>query len=187
MTRYRRYCLLRVFIFALFAAMAPNATAAQVMRFVTVGGGSTFPVGMAGQGINTGWLAEIMGGVTLPGNTVSLRLGGSYGQNRIDALSGGNMMGTVEGGIDRTLGAMAGIMVMPDLDRDLTPYVLASAGVMNSTFRGSTTSFGWATGVGATLQTGLAAFYVECRFVRARKDGRNADMIPLTAGIRLGN
>jgi len=185
--RFRGYCLVRAFILAPFAVMAPNAAAAQVMRFVTVGGGPSFPVGKAGQGMNTGWLAEIMGGISLPGNTVSLRLGGSYGQNRIDALAGGNMMGTLEGGIDRTLGAMAGIMVMPDLDRDLTPYVLAGAGVMNSRFRGSTTSFAWATGVGATLQTGIAAFYVECRFLRARRDGRNADMIPLTAGIRLGN
>jgi hypothetical protein len=188
---HRRSRFLRICGLAFLAGTLPAAVRAQATRFLTVGAGTSFPVGGASQGMNAGWLAEAMGGITLSGNVVTLRLGGSYGQNSMDASSGGGggggMMGAGGGGIERTVGAMAGVMVMPDLDRDLIPYVLASTGLMNSSFGGGATSFAWAAGVGATLQTGVAAFYVECRFVRARSGGGPGDMIPLTAGIRIGS
>lgn len=186
--RRRKRCVLGTLIFGSLAGVFPRSAAAQVTRFLAAGAGASLPTGSASRGMNTGWLAEVMGGVTLPGNVVSLRLGGSYGQNGVDTLAGGNTMsGAVEGGTVKTLGAMAGVMAMPDVDRDLIPYVLAGAGFMNSRFRGSTTSFTWATGVGATLQTDFAELYGEIRFVRARKEGRNEDMVPLTAGVRIVN
>lgn len=180
--------ILRTLALASVGAMWPGTAAAQLTRVFTAGGGASFPAGGTGQGMNTGWLAEVMGGVTLPGNTVTLRLGGSYGRYRIDPVVGGGMMGggTGAGGVDRTLGVMAAVMVMPDIDRDLIPYALLGAGAMNSSFRGST-KFAWTSGLGATVQTAIAAFYVEGRFVRARNSGRSSDMISLTAGIRIGD
>lgn len=181
--------ILTTLALASVAGMWTGTAAAQLPRFLTAGGGASFPAGGTRQGMNTGWLGEVMGGITLRGNNVSLRLGGSYGENRMDPVVGGGMMGggTVAGGIDRTLGLMTGVMVMPDIDRDLIPYALLSAGVMHSSFRGRSTAFAWSTGIGATIQTGIAAFYVEARFVGAGNSGRSGDMIPLTAGIRIDN
>lgn len=136
--------------------------------------------------MRTGWLGEVMGGVTLPGNTVTLRLGASYGENRMDGTPGGMMTGAVPGSTSRTIGVMTGVMVMPDIDRDFVPYLLATAGMMRSASGSGTNAFAWAGGAGAKVETALAAFYVESRFVRARRSGRNEDMIPITAGIRLG-
>src|SRR5688572_14534614 len=99
----RLHCLLSTLVMASLAGVLPGAGAAQVTRFITAGGGVSFPTGSASRGMNTGWLAEFMGGVTLPGNVVSLRLGASYGQNTMDAAPAGSMMAGIEGGIDRSI------------------------------------------------------------------------------------
>lgn len=183
----RRSCLTRTVILSSLLGLLPVAGTAQSTRFFALGGGASIPTGSASSAMNPGWLIEMMGGVSLPGNTVSLRLGASYGQNGMDATAGGSaMMGRTERGIDRTLGAMAAVMLMPDSDRDLIPYMVAGGGIMHVNFRGSTTSFAWTTGIGARLQTDVAEFYAECRFLSSNNGRGHGDMVPLTAGVRLG-
>lgn len=160
----------------------PNVAAAQGRWFVGLGGGVSVP--SASAGMNTGWLAEAVAGVTLPGNIVSLRLGGTYGRNVMKVVPGNGMAVSTTAETDRSLGVMSGIMLMPDLDRDLIPYVMASAGIMNGRFRGSDPSFAWATGAGLRILTDLAEFYVESRFVSSTGASGHGRMIPITVGLR---
>lgn len=176
---------------ALTIASFTSASAAQGTWFASVGGGANLP--RASSMMNTGWLAEGMAGVALPGNVVSLRVGGTYARNRMKSSPAsvlGMGMGSAQSSpsgepeTDRSLSAMAGVMVMPDWERDLIPYVLGSAGVMNGMYRGSHPGFAWASGGGVRLLTDLAEFYVEGRFVRSTGATGHGDMVPITAGVR---
>jgi len=181
-------CLLRIVACVPLLALRPDGATAQWTRFLAAGAGASFPTGDASRDMQAGWLAEIMGGVGLPGNVMSLRLAGSYGQNTTAPVpGGGTMMGGADGGTDRTIGGMVGVMVMPDIDRDVIPYALASAGIMNSRLGGSTTSFAWTAGLGTRLQTDIAEFYLEWRLTQATRGGEPRTMIPITVGIRIAN
>lgn len=166
----------------LLCAICADPALAQSGRFLTVGGGASFPTGDASAAMDPGWMTEVMGGVVLPGNFASLRVGGMYGQSRV---TGGTGMQAMEGGTQRIVGAMGGLMVMPDWNRDWVPYALATAGAINARFQGNATSFAWSTGAGATLQWEAVDFYVEGRFLQARKSAARGEMVSVTTGIRL--
>ena len=89
-----------------------------------------------------------------------------------------------ESGTQRILGAMGGFMLMPDWNRDWVPYLLATAGAVNTEFAGRMTSFAWATGAGATLRWEALDFYVEGRFLQATRDGARGEMVSISTGIR---
>ena len=161
-----------------------STAAAQRTWFAAIGGGATVPRSAAA--MDNGWVTELMGGVILPGNIVSLRAGGTYGQNRMSmSVAGVGMTAGTPAETDHSIGAMAGIMVMPDLETDFIPYVMASAGVMNGKYKGTDPSFAWASGAGLRVLTDLAEFYGEARFVRSTGRAGHGDMIPITAGVRL--
>lgn len=168
-----------------FIATLPLAARAQYTWFAGAGGGATFP--SASAAMSTGWLAEASAGVTLPGNIIALRLTGTYGRNKMKPEAAGMPAGMPAGfpaETDGSLGLMGGVMLMPDIDRDLIPYLMLSGGAMNGRYRGSDPSFAWAAGAGARYLTDLAEFYVEARFVRSTGASGHGDMVPLTAGVR---
>ena len=164
-----------------FIAALPLAARAQYTWFASAGGGATFP--SASAAMSTGWLAEASAGVTLPGNVIALRLVGTYGRNKMKPEAAGMPAG-FPAETDRSLGLMGGVMIMPDLDRDLIPYLMLSGGAMNGRYRGSDPSFAWAAGAGARYLTDLAEFYVEGRFVRSTGASGHGDMVPLIVGVR---
>ena len=170
----------------LLALMWPTAARAQSGRFVAFGGGASFPAGSASEGMNTGWVTELMAGTVLPGGVLSLRTGLMYGRAGIgdeDADPGMQMM---EPGTQKMLGAMAGLMAMPpQWNWDWVPYVFATAGVVNASYQGSMASFAWTGGAGTLLQLKPFDLYLEGRLLQARKNGGRGQMVSLTAGIRL--
>jgi hypothetical protein len=164
----------------LLLAAAPAA--GQSNRFVGIGGGAGIPVGAPGEMMDIGWVAELMGGFVLPNNIMSVRLGVMHSSSRVPGM---DAMEYIPPGTSRLYGAMAGVMMMPDWDWDWVPYVHAGAGALHSRFQGSTTSFAWATGAGATLKWRTIDFFVEGRLLQARRAGGRGEMVTLTTGIRL--
>lgn len=154
-------------------------------RFLTAGGGASFPVGGSRAMMHPGWVTELMAGAVLPGGYSSVRVGAMLGRSRVgsdDGMSGG--MTTVEPGTQRMAGLMAGLMAMPRWDYDWMPYGFLSAGGVNSKLVGSVNSFAWATGVGVVLKWRAVDFYAESRFLQARKSGGTGEMVSLTGGLR---
>jgi hypothetical protein len=167
------------------AALATAAPEAAAQRFVTVGAGAGFPFGPDRGSMQTGWVTEIMAGMVLPNGFSSLRVGGMYAESRIAGSEGMGGMAFMPSGTGRLVGGMVGLMAMPNWDWDWFPYVHASAGAMNASFQGTTTSFAWSSGVGIVVQWRLIDFYTEGKFVQARRAGATGEMIAITTGLRL--
>jgi hypothetical protein len=158
----------------------PSAAAGQ-SGFLGIGAGAGIPVG-PDDTMGNGWVTEVMAGRVLPNGFMSVRLGGMYAQSPIATM---DAMQYVPGGTTRLLGAMAGLMAMPDWDWDWYPYVHAGAGAIHSRFHGSMTSFAWSAGAGTVLKLQKVDFYVEGRFQQARRGGERGQMVTATTGIRL--
>jgi hypothetical protein len=132
-------------------------------------------------------VTELMAGMVLPGNFASMRVGGMFGESRVNSMADAMWMGDPlpDGGTSRVVAGMAGLMAMPDWDWDWYPYVHASGGVINARFQGNATSFGWSAGAGAVMKWRSLDFYVEGRFLQARRSASHAGMASFTSGARL--
>jgi hypothetical protein len=177
----------RTLLTTLFLAAAEATHLDAQSGFAAVGGGASFPTGGRADVMRTGWVAELMAGTVLPGNFASFRVGGMFGESRVDPMMDGMGLGDPlpEGGTSRVIAGMAGLMAMPDWDWDWYPYIHASAGIINARFHGSATSFGWAAGAGAVMKWRSLDFYVESRFLQARRSEGSAGMGSVTSGVRL--
>jgi hypothetical protein len=167
---------------AALVAGAPAPSHSQVPVFVGAGGGAGIPLGGDSRSMGTAWMTELMAGFVVPGNLMSVRAGVMYGESSIRSMDGMQFM---PGGTTRLLGAMGGVMAMPNWDWDWYPYVHAGAGFMNARLHGSTTSLLWAAGAGATMKWKTIDFYVEGRLLQARSGGARGEMVSITSGIRL--
>ena len=175
-----RFSRLQWLVAVLLGAVCAMPAAGQ--QFLSLGAGASFPTGTVRAAMDPGWMTEVMGGVVLPGNFASVRIGAMYGQSRV---GGGSGMMAAESGTQSIFGAMGGFMVMPDWNRDWVPYLLATAGAISAEYEGRMTSFAWSTGAGATLRWEALDFYVEGRFMQASKGSARGEMVSVTSGIRL--
>lgn len=165
-------------VLALFACLTlafPARAEAQFGRFVNLGAGVSLPAGARADAMSRGWLIQAMGGVTLPDGIVNFRVGGTYGRNGAEGM---------EGGATTLVSVMAGVMLTPIAIGSFVPYGLVDAGLLRATYRGSATSFAWQVGGGLLLQTGTAGWFVEYRYMQARRAGEKGAMVPLAAGVR---
>jgi hypothetical protein len=176
MTRSRLRALTAICFICTSAVTFPRAAAAQVGRFLNLGAGVSLPLGESADAMNSGWLIQTMGGITLPGGIINLRVGGTHGQSQVKSMDGGTTTST---------SVMAGVMLTPISIGVFAPYALADAGVLHARYRGSATSFAWQSGVGLLVQTGTVGWFVEGRFMQARRSGKRAEMIPVAVGVRL--
>jgi len=158
------------------AATLPRVAAAQLGPFLNLGAGVSLPAGGPGDAMSTGWLVQTMGGVTLPGGIINLRVGGTYGRSQVDVMDGGTATAA---------SVMAGVMLTPIAIGIFVPYALADAGLLRARFRGSATSFAWQAGGGLLVQTGTVGWFLESRFMQARRSGHRGEMIPVAGGVRL--
>ncbi len=74
----------------------------------------------------------------------------------------------------RPTSVMGGVMLTPIAIGIFVPYALADAGVLRASYKGSATSFAWQVGGGLLVQTGSVGWFVESRFMQARRAGRVA-------------
>lgn len=162
---------------SLLAVSAPGAAVAQSRGYVNVGGGVSLPIGDLKDAVKLGWLGQVAGGVKL-NDMFGVRVDGSYGQNKSKATGGGNV---------KFIGALGDVTLSPKMSGSMSPYVLAGAGFLNSKAGGaSSTAFAWNAGAGLGFGAGKVGFYVEARFLSAKKNGATSNMIPITVGVHLG-
>jgi hypothetical protein len=171
----------------MLGACTASSAAAQSGGFVGLGGGASFPLGSRSDAMRTGWMTELMAGMVLPGNFASVRVGGMLGESQVRPMDDGMWMGDPlpDARTSRVVGGMAGLMAMPDWDWDWYPYVHAGVGVVSARYQGSATSFAWSGGAGAVMKWRSLDFYVESRFLQARRDGGDGSMVSATTGVRL--
>ena len=157
---------------------APGLASAQVRGYLGIGGGANIPIGDFGDAFKTGWLAQVMGGVTLSNGILGFRVNGTYGQNNLkDEFGEGKL---------KMIGALGDVVISPRMEGKVAPYVLGGAGFVNAKNGESETDFAWNAGAGAKFSAGRVGIYVEGRFVQVRTEGESSNMIPITAGIRIG-
>jgi hypothetical protein len=158
------------------SALSPRPAVAQLGHFLNLGAGVSLPSGASGDAMNNGWLIQTMGGVTLPGGIVNLRIGGTYGRNKVSAMNGGTATAT---------SLMTGVMLTPIAIGIFVPYTLADIGLVRASYAGRATSFAWQVGGGLLIQSGAAGWFIESRYMQARRAGQSGGMIPVAAGVRL--
>jgi hypothetical protein len=153
---------------------APSASA-QMSKFVWVGGAAVVPTGDSGDGLETGWWADVGFGLGF-NEKVSLQLGGLFGSN--DAKTGNgklDMMGGSLGlGYSLTTGAM------------LNPYLLGSIGMLQMdngvTDAESEVMFQGGGGVFSALGQRVG-FFVEARYLQAGSGDTKFTAIPVAVGL----
>lgn len=158
------------------SAVSPRPAAAQLGHFLNIGAGVSLPSGASGDTMQNGWLIQTMGGVTLPGGIINLRIGGTYGQSEVTAMDGGTATST---------SLMTGVMLTPIAIGIFVPYALADIGLVRARYAGSATSFAWQVGGGLLVQSGTVGWFVESRYMQARRAGQSGGMIPIAAGVRV--
>jgi opacity protein-like surface antigen len=164
---------------AALVAGFPSSAAAQARGYLLLGGGLSIPVGdYKDTGAKTGWLGQIAGGVT--SGVIGGRINGTFMRNGFDTSSEHF----------RILGAMADVTISPKMTGKVAPYLLAGIGVQNgkSTTTGaeSDTKFAWNAGAGLGLSAGSVGLFLEARFLSVNTPGNKTNLIPISAGIKLG-
>jgi len=177
MTPVRRWTMGLVWVGLTAAGAAwPRRAAAQQGHFLNLGAGVSLPTGVSSEAMRNGWFTQAMGGVTLSGGIVNLRVGGTYGRSAVHGMEGGTASAT---------SLMGGVMLTPIAIGIVVPYALADAGVLIAQYQGHATSFAWQVGGGLLLQTGTRGWFVESRYMEARRAKQRGGMIPVAAGVRL--
>jgi len=161
---------------SLLAASAPGAAEAQARGYVRLGGGINMPIGDLKDAVKTGWLGQVVGGFKI-NDMFGVRVDGSYGQNNEKAPGTEKI---------KFIGALGDVTLSPKMSGNISPYVLAGAGFLNSKDGASSTAFAWNAGGGIGFAAGSLGLYLEARFLSAKKNGVTSNMIPITVGVQFG-
>lgn len=162
-------------------ALAARPAGAQARGYVGFGGGVGFPTAEYNTLVKTGWLGQVVAGITGPRGRFGGRIDGTFAKNNLE----------IGGGYDRFLGVMADLVLSPKTGRARTrPYLLGGIGFQsgkNSVFQTTDTKFAFNAGVGVTIKLGTqTSVYAEGRFLSVRTSPDAFNMFPISAGLRLG-
>lgn len=167
-------------LFAMLVVLPTRPAAAQARGYFGLGAGVSIPTGNFADGVKTGWIGNVVAGVSGPKGMIGGRVNGTFSKNSFD-VGGGNF---------RLLGAMGDVVVSPMTGGGKArPYFLGGLGFQNgknSDSDSTSTKFAFNFGAGVTIKAGPnLALFGEGRFVSVRFDP-SASAIPLAVGIRLG-
>ena len=154
-------------------------SSAHAQAYFKLGAGAAIPVGDYGESTGTGLAAQ--GAVGFGSGMIGGRVSASYIRNSITGTDHNF----------RLIGAMADLVLSPSTSGKVAPYVLAGAGVQNGKSNQSgapdaETKFAWNAGGGLEIRAGGIGLYLEGRFLSIRTEGSSSNLIPITAGVRLG-
>ncbi len=170
----------------LVGTVAASSVQAQARGYVGFGGGVSIPTGDFADGNTTGWMGQVIAGITGPTGVVGGRISGSYIRHSIDdPLIEGN---------NRIIGAMGDVVFSPGLaEAKLRPYLLGGVGFQNGkadldgvSGEQSETEFAFNFGAGVTIAVGRIKVFAEGRWLSIRTEGEAVNLIPLTIGLRFG-
>jgi len=86
----------------------------------------------------------------------------------------------------KLLGAIGDVVLTPRMEGKAAPYVVGGAGMVQFKNGESDWDLAWNAGGGVRIAAGNLGVYVEARFLQARGNGVTTNMIPITAGVRIG-
>lgn len=168
----------------LTAALAAPA-AAQARGYVGFGAGLSLPMGNFGDTYKTGWLGQVIAGITGANGMLGGRIDGMYVKHSVDGVSDAStrLLGA-NGDVVLSLGSMAA---------KLRPYVLGGLGFFNVKSKvGSIegpgdTKFAFNLGAGLTVKAGSRmAVFLEGRYISVQTEGSSTGFIPISIGLRWG-
>jgi hypothetical protein len=164
----------------LLVAGAAAPVAAQARGYIGFGAGASIPIGDFADAAKTGWLGQVMGGVTSANGMLGGRIDGTYGQNSFKGTGFGKL---------KLLGVNADVVITPGKrPAKAHPYFLAGVGFYNAKAGGDgDTKLALNGGLGIQIHAGNRMdFYAEGRFISVRSEGGSTNFIPITIGLRFG-
>lgn len=165
---------------AAFLAGTLGATPAlaQARGYIGFGAGLSIPTGTFGDCCKTGWLGQVVAGITGASGMLGGRIDGMYVRNSVKGTGGGK---------SKLIGVNADLVWTPgQRPAKIHPYLLGGLGFFNSDDRDETKL---AFNVGAGLQVHMTermGFFTEARFISIRTTGASTNFIPIAVGLRWG-
>lgn len=167
---------------ALLIGGASSPAAAQARGYFGFGAGVSLPVGDFGDCCKTGWLGQVIAGVTSANGMIGGRIDGTFARHSIKST------GTASAGSVKLLGANADLVWTPGSGaKKLRPYLLGGVGFFNAKSSGDgETNFAFNAGGGLLINAGgQMNFYTEARYISIQGDG-STSFIPISIGLRWG-
>lgn len=180
----KRFALALVATGMLTAALAVPA-AAQARGYVGFGGGLSVPTGNFADAYKTGWLGQVIAGITGANGMLGGRIDGMYVRHSFDgSVDGSTALLGANGDVVLSLGSMAAKM---------RPYLLGGLGFFNVKSEVGTvespgdTKFAFNLGGGLTVKAGSRmAVFLEGRYISVQTEGSSTGFIPISIGLRWG-
>jgi opacity protein-like surface antigen len=165
----------------LVGAVTATPATAQARGYFGFGAGLSLPTGDFGDGLKTGWLGQVVAGITGASGVIGGRIDGQYVRHSPD-------VGT---GHFRMIGVNADLVWTPGKrPAKMHPYLLGGVGFYNGKSSGATadgdTKFAFNLGAGLQvhLKDGMD-FFAEGRWISVRSDP-TTNFIPIVLGLRFG-
>jgi opacity protein-like surface antigen len=183
MTAMRRWILTMVSTMLL---LQPGALGAQRPISIGFAGGVSVPQGDLSDGATTGWHA--LGTIALSTlmQPIGLRLDVAY--NRFGYSDAVQAVRAAEGYESVGSATLNGTYRLPMTNSPLSPYLISGLGAYRiecSTGPGcdATTRYGWNVGLGTKLYVLGFRSFLEGRYHRTERGGRDVNFFPLTFGL----
>lgn len=165
---------------ALLITGAARSATAQARGYVGFGAGVALPMGNFKNAVKTGWLGQVIAGVTSANGMLGGRIDGMYIRNSLKGTGGGST---------KLLGANLDLVWTPgQRPAKVHPYLLGGVGFFNAKSSGpSQTKFAF--NLGGGLQVHLANrmdFYTELRYISIQTTGGSTGVLPISIGLRWG-
>jgi opacity protein-like surface antigen len=166
---------------ALLLSAAATPVAAQARGYFGFGAGLSLPTGDFGDDFKTGWLGQVVAGITGASGKIGARIDGQYVRHSPDGGTGHLRMIGVNGDLVWTPGKRPA---------NVHPYLLGGIGFYNGKFSGggdgeSDLAFNLGAGVQVHIKDGMD-FFAEGRWISVRSDPQSTNFIPIVLGLRFG-
>ena len=173
-----------VLVAGVAASIAAGGAQAQARGYIGFGGGVSIPSGDFADEVGTGWLGQVVAGITGPTGKIGGRINGTYTNHTFDTVLSDDPS-------FRFIGVMGDVVFTPGQpDAKLRPYLLGGLGFQNgkADLAGaeSETNFAFNLGGGVNIAMGRIKLFIEGRWLSVRSDPASANMIPITAGLKFG-
>jgi hypothetical protein len=167
---------------ALLMAGVASTAAGQARGYVGFGAGVSLPMGDFKDGAKTGWLGQVIAGVTSASGVIGGRVDGMYARHSIKS-------GSTSGGTVKLMGANLDLVWTPGhRPNKVHPYLLGGIGFYNAKFGNADGDTNLAFNVGGGVQVHLGNrmdFYTELRYLNIRTDN-SIGLLPISIGLRWG-
>lgn len=164
----------------LAGTLGASPALAQARGYIGLGAGVALPMGDFKNCCKTGFLGQVVAGITGASGMLGGRIDGMYIRNRVKGTGTGH---------STHVGVNADLVWTPGKrPAKVHPYLLGGIGFFNSKF-GNFGETKFAFNLGAGLQVhvgGRMDFFGEARYLSVQTEGGSTNMIPIAVGLRWG-